>query len=291
MIALVQWLIKYAILEPFGVNMYLSGFEFALLMMATVCIAAAGNIINDIYDVETDEINKPEKVIIGKSISEKTAYNLFMILNVVGIAAGFYLSNVIGKSGLFSIFVIISVLLFVYASYLKQTFLIGNIVVSALVALSIIIVGLFELIPAITTQNQGIQLTFFKILLDYAVFAFILNFLREIIKDIADIDGDYKTGMHTLPIVLGRERTLKLLFILSFIPLLLIVFYINTTLYKQPLAVIYFLVLIVAPLIFTIIKIAYAKTKKDFQIISNLLKLVMLFGMLSMLLYKYVLLS
>lgn len=291
MIALVQWLVKYALLKPFGVSISLNSFEFTLLMVATICIAAAGNIINDIYDVETDEINKPEQVIIGNHLSEKTAYNLFIILNVLGMAIGFYLSNIVAKSGLFSIFVIVSVLLYVYASYLKQTFLIGNMVISALVALSIIIVGIFELIPAITPQNQGIQLTFFKIILDYAVFAFIINFLREIIKDIEDIDGDHKAGMQTLPIILGRDRALRLLFTLSFIPLLLIVLYINTTLYKQPLAVVYFLVLIVAPLIYTIIKIAYAKTKKDFHSISNLFKLVMLFGMLSMLLYKYVLLS
>lgn len=291
MIALVQCLIKYTLLQPFGAAMSLSTFEFTLLILATWLIAAAGNIINDIYDVETDVINKPEKVIIGKTISEKTAYNLFIILNVLGVAIGFYISHAIGKSELFSIFVIISVLLYVYASYLKQTLLIGNIIVSALVALSIVIVGLFELIPSITVQNQGIQLVFFRILLDYALFAFMLNFLREIVKDIEDIDGDFKTGMHTLPIVIGRERASKVLFILSLIPLLAIIYYINTTLYKQPVAVGYFLLFIVAPLSYVSIRILYAKTKKDFHAISNLLKLIMFFGMLSMLLYKFILLS
>jgi 4-hydroxybenzoate polyprenyltransferase len=290
MIALVQSLIKYGLLLPFGVSTSLNDLEFFLLIFSTICIAAAGNIINDIYDVETDFINKPDKILVGKSISEKTAYNMFIILNVLGVGVGFYVSQAIGKSELFSIFVIISVLLYVYASYLKQMFLIGNIIVSVLVALSIIIVGVFELIPAITPENQGIQLAFFRILLDYALFAFIINLIREIAKDIEDFDGDYKSGMRTLPIVIGKEISAKILFALSFIPLIAVIYYVNNNLYKQPIAVVYYLVFIIAPLIYLCIIIFNAKTNKDFHVISNLLKLVMLFGMLSLLLYKLILL-
>ena len=290
MIALVQCLIKYGLLQPFGVSMSLNTFNFFLLMVSTLCIAAAGNIINDIYDVETDAINKPEKVIIGKSVSEKMGYNLFIALNVLGVGMGFYISHVVGKSELFAIFVIVSALLYVYASFLKQTFLVGNIVISVLVALSIIIVGFFELIPAMTVQNQGIQLAFFRILLHYAFFAFIINLIREIAKDIEDIDGDFKSGMRTLPIVIGRNLASKVLFVLSLLPLLAVIYYINISWYKQPDAVIYYLVFIIAPLIYLSILIFNAKTKKDYHAISNLLKLVMLFGMLSILLYKFILL-
>ena len=85
MIALAQVLIKYALLVPFGVQLALNDFGFSLLVLSTLCIAAAGNIINDIYDVETDLVNKPKKVIVGKSISEKQANNLFIILNVISL--------------------------------------------------------------------------------------------------------------------------------------------------------------------------------------------------------------
>lgn len=291
MIALVQLLIKYALFEPFGVTITLNWFGFALLIISTLCIAAAGNIINDIYDVETDTVNKPNTVIIGKFVSEQTAYTLFIILNVIGVGIGFYLSHLVGKSGFFALFVIISALLYVYATYLKQMILVGNIVISILVALTIIIVGLFELLPVITPQNQDTQLTFFKILLDYALFAFIINLIREITKDIEDIDGDFKSGMNTLPIAIGRERATKLLFILTLIPLFGITFYIMTYLYKHPIAVGYFLVLIIAPLLYITIKSFSAKTKKEYHHISNILKLVMLFGMLSLLLYKFILLN
>ena len=291
MIALMQLLIKYALLEPFGVAITLNGFGFFLLILATVSLAAGGNIINDIFDQDTDTVNKPKKVIVGKSLSEKTAYSLFIGFNVLGVLIGFYLSHLVGRSGFFALFVVVSGLLYLYASYLKQIILIGNIVVSVLVALSIIMVGLFELLPAITPQNQETQLTFFKIILDYALFAFCINFIREMVKDIEDIDGDYKAGMNTLPIAIGRSRATQVTLALTFIPLAAVIYYVVTYLYHNLWIASYFLLFVVAPLIYVIIRLFQAKLKAEYHIISNLLKLIMLFGMLSLLIYKYKLLA
>jgi 4-hydroxybenzoate polyprenyltransferase len=289
LIILLQVLIKYALFASFGVSVTLSLFEFMLLVLATICIAAAGNVINDVYDVETDLVNKPHKVIVGNSISEKTALNLFIILNVIGVGIGFYLSNRIGRSGFAALFIIISVLLYIYATYLKQTVLIGNIIVSVLVAMSIIIVGLFDLLPAITPQNQQTQLAIFKIVFNYAVFAFMINLLREIIKDIEDIDGDSKTEIKTLPVVIGKKRATILVFILSLIPLFAVTYYVVTYLYKQQIAVVYFLVFIIAPLLYFTIKSISAKSNRELHQLSNIIKGVMLFGVLSLLLYPYML--
>lgn len=293
MIALVQILIKYALFEPFlestELTITLNGFGFGLLVLSTLCIAAAGNIINDIYDTETDAINRSSKVIIGKSISEKTAYTLFFTFNIIGVLIGFYLSNLVGRSNFFAIFVLISGLLYIYASYLKQSLLLGNILISVLVSLSILIVGVFELIPVITAQNQTTQLTFFKILMDYAIFAFLINLVREITKDIEDIDGDYKSGMNTLPIAIGRDRASKVVFALTVVVLFVVVYYLVTYLLKFEIIIAYFVILIIAPLIYISVKAFGAKTKKHYQHLSNMLKLVMLFGMLSMLLYPIVL--
>jgi 4-hydroxybenzoate polyprenyltransferase len=257
--------------------------------MATLCIAAAGNIINDIYDVETDSINKPNKVIIDKSISESKAFNLFIALNITGIGIGFYLSNLIDKSGFSAIFIFISALLYVYSTSLKQTVLIGNIIVSALIAMSIIIVGLFDLLPAITPNNQHTQLITFKILLDYALFAFMLNLLREILKDIEDIKGDTKAGMKTLPIVIGKNTATKVLFGLSFMPLTAIIYYVTTNLYQQQIAVGYFLIFIIGPFFYFTIKILSAKNNKELHHLSNILKFIMLMGISSLLLYLIIL--
>lgn len=295
MIALVQVLIKYALFEPFlkttNLTITLNWFGFSLLVLATVSLAAAGNIINDIFDVETDKVNKPNQVLVGKTISEKTAYNLFIILNVVGVAIGFYLSNLIDRSGFSALFILVSALLYIYASYLKQMVLVGNIVVSLLVAFSIVIVGLYELLPVITPENQPTQTTFFEILLDYAKFAFIINLIREIAKDLEDIDGDYKVGMNTLPIAIGRERASRVLFALMIVPVLGVAYYVLENLYKHQIAVGYFLILVIGPLIYLCIKAFSAKAKKDYHHISQVLKLVMLFGMLSLLLYKYILIT
>ncbi|UPS91345.1 geranylgeranylglycerol-phosphate geranylgeranyltransferase [Bizionia sp. M204] len=291
MIALVQLLIKYALLESFGVTITLNRFGFSLLIIATLCLAAGGNIINDIFDQDTDAVNKPKKVIVGKSISEKTAYSLFIGFNVVGVLIGFYLSHLVGRSGFFALFVIVSGLLYIYASYLKQMILVGNIVISALIALSIIMVGLFELLPAITPQNQETQLTFFKIILDYALFAFCINLIRELVKDIEDIDGDYKVGMNTLPIAIGRARATHVTLALTFIPLAAVIYYVITYLYHNLWIVGYFLIFIIAPLIYVIIRLFQAKLKSDYNFISSLLKIIMLFGMLSLLIYKYKLLG
>ncbi len=83
MIALVQYLVKYALLLPFfeshGVVTTLKPLGFTILVLATIFIAAGGYIINDIYDIEIDKVNKPNKVIVGKAISEKNALTLFII--------------------------------------------------------------------------------------------------------------------------------------------------------------------------------------------------------------------
>ncbi|WP_339635162.1 UbiA family prenyltransferase, partial [Bizionia echini] len=215
----------------------------------------------------------------------------FIGFNVLGVLIGFYLSHLVGRSGFFALFVVVSGLLYLYASYLKQIILIGNIVISVLVALSIIMVGLFELLPAITPQNQETQLTFFKIILDYALFAFCINFIREMVKDIEDIDGDYKAGMNTLPIAIGRSRATQVTLALTFIPLAAVIYYVVTYLYHNLWIASYFLLFVVAPLIYIIIRLFQAKLKADYHIISNLLKLIMLFGMLSLLIYKYKLLA
>lgn len=293
MIALVQYLIKYALLLPFyesyGVTTTLNAYGFALLVLATICIAAGGYIINDIYDVETDKVNKPNKVIITKSITEKKGLILFISFNVIGVGLGFYLSHVVDKSVFFMLFFIASALLYIYSSYLKQMLLIGNIVVSLVVTLSILLVGIFELLPVINDTNRPVQIFFFRIILDYAIFAFMINLIREMIKDIEDIDGDYKAGMQTLPIVLGRDRANKIVFFLSLIPLFSVIYYVITNFFKQQLLVGYFLVFVIAPLIYITIKLFSAELKSDYKHISLMLKLVMLTGMLSLLLYTFIL--
>ncbi len=290
-IALVQIFIKYGLFQPFGADTVLSTFGIILLIIATLSIAAAGNIINDIYDVEIDKINKPNKVLIGKKISEKNANRLFIILNVIAVAIGFYLSNSIGKPGFAAIFIVFSALLYLYASYLKGILLIGNVLISALVAMSLIIVALFDLLPAITVQNQTSQSAIFKVVLHYALFAFFINLIREIVKDLQDINGDKKGGMNTLAISLGRKRTVMIVFLLGVFMTLSVVFYMYKYLYNEQILLLYFLFAIVAPLLYFCLKSWSAETIKEFTFLSKVLKVIMFLGICSIPLYQFVILK
>lgn len=259
--------------------------QFFALVFATLSLAAAGYIINDVYDVETDAVNKAKDQIIGKHINESLATNLFVILNILGVVLGFYVSNSIGKNVYAAFFVIISVLLYFYATYLKGTVLIGNIVVSALVASTILIVGVFELTPLINPDNKDFMLYIFKFFLEFSCFAFLVNLVREMVKDIQDVDGDHSAGLQTLPIVIGRNRAAKITFVVSLLPIIATIYYLITYLYNNSVLMVYFLLLIIGPLLFISIKILSAESKKDFKLISLLLKLVMVTGIFSILLF------
>lgn len=273
--------------QSFGVDVSLDHFDFLLLVLATVSIAAAGNIINDIYDVEIDRINKPHKMIIGKSFTERAALRWFIILNVIGVGIGFYLSNLIGRPGFAALFIVISAMLYLYASYLKGILVIGNFIVSGLVAMSLLIIAIFDLLPSITPQNQVVQSSVFKIVMDYAFFAFAINFIREIVKDLQDINGDKKGGIKTLAIILGRKRTIGLVSILSMFFTFGIIFYMYEFLYDHELLMLYFLFGIVAPLLYFCIKAWSADSNKEYAFLSKLLKIVMFVGICSLLLFQF----
>lgn len=290
LIIITQILIKYALFESFGIEITLNGFGFFLLCLSTVCIAAGGNIINDIYDVETDSINKPEKVIIGRRISEKTALSAYIIFTIIGVAIGFYLSNLIGRPGFSAIFIIISALLYLYATHLKNILIIGNLLVSSLVAMTVIIMGLFELLPAITPGNRQTQSIIFSILLDYAFYAFLINWLREMVKDQQDIKGDYNAGRNTLPIAIGRERTNTVIFVIGLIPLVAIIYYMYSYLFHNLPAVLYALILILGPLLYFLAVILSAKSRNHYRRLSLILKIIMITGLASIGLYPFILL-
>ncbi len=274
-------IIRYAFFKPINATTTLSDFQYTLFTISILCLGAAGYIINDLYDIETDKINKPEKNYIGKGISEKSGFNLFLVLNIIGVGIGFYLANAISQPAFSALFIISSALLYIYSAYLKNIILFGNIAVSLLVASIAVLPGIFDLLPAINSYNQTQQAAVFSILLDYSFFAFFINLLREMVKDQEDIKGDYNTDGNTLPIILGCKRTNLIIFALGLIPLIVLIYYIYTYLFENTPAVLYTLFLIVAPVLFFLVQILSAKQKKDFSRLSKILKIVLFFGLIS----------
>lgn len=285
LLAFMQLIFRYGFLKMQEIPLALNHFQYGLLVLSTVLIAAAGYVINDILDQETDYDNRPHAVIVGTDISEKTAYNLYFVLNILGVGIGFYLSNLIQKPSFTGAFIIVSATLYMYATNLKQMLLVGNIIVALLLSFSVLIIGLFDLLPATYDGNREVMGTMFKMLIDYAVFAFIINLIREIVKDMEDVDGDYNQGMSTLPIALGINRTAKAIVVLGIIATLVLLWYINVFLmdYSLYYAAVYALVFVVSPMIFFIVKIWSAKSKSDFHFLSSILKWIIFFGILSIL--------
>ncbi len=285
MLAFMQVLFRYAFLKQQNIPLALADWQYGLLVLSTVLLAAAGYVINDIFDVATDSINKPNNVIIGKGISEARAYNIYIGLNITGVAIGFYLSNVILRPSFATVFILIASLLYFYSTSLKQIMILGNFIVALLLALSVIIIGIFDLFPATNAENQAQMASLFSILIDYALFAFMINFIREIVKDIEDVNGDYNQGMNTLPIAIGISRAAKIALGFAIIPFILSLLYINTYFMQNKLyiATLYSFAFVLAPLLYFIVKIFTAKTQKEFHHLSTVLKLILLFGILSIL--------
>jgi len=284
-----QLIVRYGFLKQQHIFLALTNFQFILLVVSTLCIAAGGYIINDIFDVETDIENRPKRVVVGTSISEDIAYNLYFGFTVVGVLIGFYLSNAIGLNSFAGAFIITAALLYLYANSLKQSLLIGNVIVALLLSFSVLIIALFDLLPVTYEGNRAEMGLIFTILLDYAIFAFIINFIREIVKDLEDINGDYNQGMNTLPIAIGISRTTKIVFALGIVFILYLCYYIYQYYFLNHLIIstLYSILFIVSPMIYCIIKIFEAKHQSEFKHLSNILKIILCFGILSIAITSY----
>lgn len=282
MIALMQLVIKYTFLNQADILQALSDWKYFLLIIATLSIAAAGYIINDIYDVDVDTINKPNKVYVGTHISEKNAYNLYFALNVIGVGLGFYLSRTVNKPAIAAVFVICSALLYVYSNGLKQIPLVGNAVIATLAAFSILVVGLFNIYPFIFDFNRNEMFSILSVIIDYAVLAFLLHFAREIIKTIEDIEGDKAFEITTVASYFGIpvSKILTIFTLLGFIGYAC--YFIYNNIMHMSYVIGYFVILMMLPTLFVIFKTITAKEKADFSFISKLIKFIMLATILSL---------
>ena len=283
MVLLTLVLTKYALIDSFVEQSYLSSFQFIILAISIFCITAGGYIINDIFDIEADKINKPNKVFIDKTTTKNNARNTYSILTGFGIISGCYLAYTVDKPIYSLIFIATSFVLYLYSSYLKRTVLVGNIIVSTFIGLSIITLFIFELI----NFNKGFETLALSLYIGtYVVFSFLTTLIREIIKDIEDIDGDLKIKAKTLPIVFGRKRANKVAFSFSVLLLVLLIIILKSFLIEYPLFLGYSIIFIILPLGWFMYKLWGTESKKEYSYLSKLMKLIMFFGILSMLFFK-----
>lgn len=243
------------------VKFYLKDPRLYIGIVAVIFVMFAGNIINDIFDLETDRINKPQRPLVKSRFNIKFIYSIYFIFSILSFFISFFLSWRLSLIVIFS-----SVILYFYSYKLKRIPFLGNFVISFLSGLLFIFGS--EIAGNI---SKGVF---------PALFAFLMTLGREILKDIEDINGDKYIGRKTLPIVLGEENSLffaififLILIILTFIPYLL-------GIYNKVYMVVSFfgvdLILIVLLLIFYIFNDLRTK-----RVINSLIKYDMLVGLLA----------
>jgi 4-hydroxybenzoate polyprenyltransferase len=293
-----QYLMRFAIIRPIllvnDFRLQFHEIDFLILVLSTVCLTAAGYVINDYFDTKTDAFNKPEKVVVGRTISRRSAMALHVVLNGIGIIGGFYVSYVIGHIKFGFIFILITGVLWYYSTTYKRQFLIGNLLVAILTAMVPLMVILFEL-PMLNREYSDILIAnntnlnhVLYWVLAFSFFAFATTLIREIIKDTEDFEGDSAYGRNTLPIVLGINYTKLILLVLILATLgtfgLIYIKYLQ----GSAITLLYLLIVQVVPFIYLIYRIITANSKKDYHFASGFLKIIMLGGLLYSLIAAYI---
>lgn len=243
---------------------YLLSPKLFLLSCATILIAAAGYIINDYYDVKIDYINKPERVVVGKVLKRRVVMAAHTLFNLLGIAIGFWLSLEIGVVTLMS-----AVWLWLYSNLLKRLPFVGNLSVGILTGLSVFVVALY--------YKENVVLIY-----AYALFAFVLSLVREIVKDMEDLRGDAAFGCKTLPIIWGIRRTKHIQYLILAAMIVLLVLMAGKV-EHQLLKYVFFVLIL--PIVYFTVRLAVADSRREYAWLSSFCKWIMLAGVLSMMLY------
>ncbi len=285
---LFEWCI-YARVYPIQFNQS-NHFQFVLILFASVLIAAAGYIINDYFDQNIDQINKPNKMVVNTIINRRWVIFWHMLLSLGGLfftmlamPVNVYWHLILGNLGAI-------LLLWLYSTNFKKQLLIGNILISLLTAW-VILVLFFAKYPLVINELLSVdheKVRFFRLAILYASFAFIISLVREVIKDIEDIEGDQKYGCRTMPILWGIRASkvfVAVWMVVLISALVILQIYVLGLGWWQ--SALYCAALIILPLLIILRKLYYAKSTSDYHTLSSLIKLVMFAGILSMLFFRF----
>lgn len=290
-IVLLQFLLRYGLLIPilnyYGVSPELSHVRFGLLVLATVLLAASGYVINNYFDVSIDRINKPENVVVGREVPRRTALLLHVIFTITGVFIGLFLAYITRKENYALMFIVIPGLLWYYSTTLKKQMLVGNLTIALLTALVPFVVVSLEFATLARVHGSAILhseacSTAWFWTTGFAFFAFISTIMRELIKDMEDVEGDREAGCHTLPVEMGinYSRTIVVILSIASIAALWLILLFVPQLRTSYITWGYFFIFLTVPYIMLAFRTARAKTKKDFAFISGLSKIIMLMGIL-----------
>ncbi len=259
--------------------------EFVLFVLSVVFIAAAGNIINDYFDFELDKEFKPQRPLPSGAFSLDTAMYLHAVFAFAGIGLGFYLGYKNSSFKIGYIYIICTLMLYVYSAFLKKMPLAGNVLVSALTGFVFVLLMLFEVNFLNTIHFEGSQFVLDMLLWQvkfYGGFAFLTNLAREIVKDIEDKEGDGEHSINTIAVQFGETAAKITTAIVLVLLLAALAFFMRGFIAAGAVKeFVYLSVAVVVPVIAAIVLLVPAKEKKQYTRISLLLKVIMLLGILS----------
>ena len=269
-----------------GIESCLSNLHWLLVALATIFIAASGYVVNDIFDQAIDRINKPNKMIVGKLISEEKAWNLYYGLGSVGLGLGIWLCWQMGNVSNSLIFMLAAGGLYFYSYSYKRQFLIGNVVVAMLAAL---VPFMPVYLYIMCRPDTWMQLPWNPLLVAFAFFSLLVTLIREIIKDMEDMKGDQLLRCRTMPIVIGTKLT-KVVVVLLVGVLIGAIGKLQHAWWLEgdKLVLIYFAIAVQLPSVLLIGQVLRSDSNEEFHRASNLTKLIMLGGILSMVVFRIV---
>lgn len=272
----------------------ITSFDFFLLSFSTVMIAAAGNIINDYFDVRADRVNRPERLIIGKYVKRRVAIVTHWGINIVAFGIAIYLSWRLNSFWYVFIHLLSINILWFYSLYFKRRFLIGNVLIAALTALVPLLVGIYfyQTLSTELISFESIDPKFSMVAPSFilwlcfllAAFAFLLNLAREIVKDMEDVEGDKLINAKTLPITLGIKKTKIVIGILLIITSLSasLVWYV----FKIPLFNLFPVLISGLFTLSALLLLPAAKDKVRYKTINGLIKIAMVAGLCTPVFWK-----
>ncbi|MDD3860488.1 MAG: geranylgeranylglycerol-phosphate geranylgeranyltransferase [Bacteroidales bacterium] len=304
LVAITMFAMKYAVIAPiyniYEVQFGLSELGFMFLVLAAMFLMAGGNVINDYFDRKTDMINRPKRVLVGFSVKRRQVMFTHTVLNILGVLCGFVVAYIIGKIWLGIFFIFVSLLLWTYSSELKRKVFIGNFVVALLTGFIPFLVAITEYyafersILAWTMDSIHAIKISFQTICGFAVFAFLFNLIREIIKDCEDYEGDIATGVKSIPVVFSKKKANYIISALSFLSIVLIIFiwhvYFSKLLFfkNDIFSVFYIYSMIIFPGVIIAVSSLWGTSKLKYSHLSRLSKFIMVMGVLYSIIFSIV---
>lgn len=276
-IVLAQYLSAIFILskEKRALNVILD-FNLFVIVLASSLTIASGYIINSFYDSQKDLINKPNKTMLDRLVSQKTKLQVYFGLNFFV----FLIATLVSWRAVFFFSAYIFLIWF-YSHKIKKYPIIGNITASLLAVLPFF--GILLYYQKIDAILQNLNNEKYYVIFAHATFLFLLILIREMIKDLENIKGDLVQNYRTIPVILGEnfsKRVITFLVICTVIPV-----YILVEMYDVGYMDIYFYSSFMV-LIFFLVKLWKSDSKENYLLLHNMLKLIIVAGVFSIVLIK-----